>query len=164
MTTSEFNNNDQNNNQNMDFDMQLAFEKERNRHEEEMSRIKASYAQEDRKIDLEGKRTDSDIEEAKVRIKATEAKIAADKAENDSVLAWRKTGITLLGQLVGLAEKALNLKLKQEETRFNFNKAYDAFRSGADVEIGEIKLTHHDTPTHDTTVGVGKTAQGPSLK
>jgi len=158
MATLE-NNNDQNQ---MDFDMQLAVTKEQNRHEEEMARINACNSQEDRKITLDEKRVDSDIEEAKVRIKATEAKIAADKAENDSALAVRKTGMALLGQLVGLAEKALDLKLKQEEIRFNFNKAYDAFRSGADVEIGDIKLTHPTTVTSDTTVG--KTAQGPSLK
>lgn len=155
-------NNDNDQNMNLDPDMRLAFLKEEYRHEEEKARTEAANRQEDRKITLDEKRVDSYIEEAKVRIKATEAKIAADKAENDSALAVRKTGMALLGQLVGLAERFLDLKLRQEETRFNFNKAYDAFRLGADVEIGDIKLTHHDTPTHDTTVG--KTAQGPTLE
>jgi hypothetical protein len=155
MATLE-NNNDQN--QNMDFDMQLAVTKEKNRHEEEMERINACNSQEDRKITLDEKRVDSDIEEAKVRIKATEAKIAADKDVNDSALAVRKTGMALLGQLVGLAERFFDLKLKQEETRYNFNKAYDAFRLGADVEVNGIKLTHHDTPSPASTDT--KTAQG----
>lgn len=147
-------NNDNDQNMNLDPDMRLAFLKEEYRHEEEKARTEAANRQEDRKIDLEERRIIC-------QEKQVDAQIAADKAENDSALAVRKTGMALLGQLVGLAERFLDLKLKQEETRYNFNKAYDAFRLGADVEIGDIKLTHHDTPASDTTTG--KTLQGQSF-
>ena len=150
MATTNVENNDQNNY--LDPEQQLAVTKEKNRHDEEMARINACNSQEDRKIDLDERRVI-------LQEKETEARIAADKAENDSALAVRKTGMALLGQLVGIAEKFLELKLRQEETRFNYNKAYDAFRSGADVEIGDIKLTHPVTSTStDTTAG--KTLQG----
>ena len=141
----------------LDPEQQLAVTKEANRHEEEMARINHFNSQEDRKIDLDERRVI-------LQEKETEARIKADKDVNDSALAARKTGIALLGQLVGLFEKAVNFKLEQEKTRFEFNKAYDAFRSGADVEVNGIKLTHHDTPSPASTDT--KTAQGPcpSLK
>lgn len=130
------NNNDQKN---------LDFVKEDNRHTERMAEINANTAREDRKVDLDERRVN-------LQEKESEARLAADKAEQETVNSARLTLLGLVEKGIEFLQDKVYPDYRQDKAqRWRFNEGLRAAREGIYCTFGadgSVSFT-------STKVGVG---------